>query len=46
MTYYMNALEKMLDVKTNCGRWSETVAMRFPEIESGPRLLSNKDIIN
>ena len=27
---------------TNCVRWSETVAMRFPETESaGPRILKN-----
>ena len=31
-----------LDAMTNCGRWSETVAVRFPERESGPRLLENK----
>ena len=34
-------LEKMLEALTNCGRWSETMAVRFSERESGPRILEN-----
>ena len=29
----------MLDAMKNRGRWSETGAVRFPETESGPRIL-------
>ena len=29
----------MLDAMTNFGRWPETVRVRFPETEFGPRIL-------
>ena len=29
----------MIDTMTNCEGWSETVAVRFPETEAGPRIL-------
>ena len=35
----------MIDRMANYGGWSETVAVRFPETESGPRILE-KDVIN
>ena len=35
----------MLDAIMNCGRWSKTVVVRFPERESGPRLLENMSSI-
>ena len=38
--------EKLLDATTNCGRWSETVAARFLETESRPRILEKMLLIS
>lgn len=31
--------EKMLEAMTNCGRWSETMAVRFSQRKSGPKVV-------